>query len=791
LNNIAASGRLFYYDPTGGIMNAIGYHALGLAAVAQVASRSIIKLKARSDLTSVTLAELGGLDVVTLEIRTSKFYTAPAACPAIEQRWRWSTTNNGMANSVAAHASIGGYWVQVWDRAVSLYDFGAYGDFSPTAFTGTDDTIAAQNWLAALSNLTVFPAGAEGEIPPAIFTINGELATSTAMPTNYGRIAIRGAGPGTSILVQTHATSPLLVIEKGANGSYGGPKLSNFSLYSMQGTGNLLENYKFDSEFDSIYFSGTKGRAVLHGGERSLYNNCQVNWCKQAFVCLNARNESYPEGFNVINPGVSANPFNESNKYYHSINAVNGVFPASGALKQDHRAVVVFRNVQNMTWHKSSIKNMSKGLPAFKVSGSCENVRISHLYCEGFSVPSFQPSVIYGGRPETSPTTGVLLVGGLTVDVASSEWFDAVHSSISRMGNETENYVILPPDYVAGSATASSIGGGIVQGDYEIVTSTGFVGNQFRITARAANGTTAKEWPVGALVMDTPWLATGTGSGGKLMSSVGILNIDDCHLEGQVSGLGSYTMTPNYDIGETGGQVILGVARQNPHWMDVQNSANYRIILNGNTVFRSPGNRIEVLGNGTLYAPFKDFATSAVDPTAITVGDAVVYPITYTDTTHGTAFVYANGYYISNYSSNTPSGYRDQISTSTDGNNSGDSVRRGQKDVVFEDATRGVGLPNHKLRLRGADRTLRHEVWDGAGETAADYTVRARLGQINSRECLELDGHIITFGATVPASGTWTQGDVCWNASAAVGQPNGWRCTVSGSPGTWVAMANL
>jgi hypothetical protein len=37
----------------------------------------------------------------------------------------------------------------------------------------------------------------------------------------------------------------------------------------------------------------------------------------------------------------------------------------------------------------------------------------------------------------------------------------------------------------------------------------------------------------------------------------------------------------------------------------------------------------------------------------------------------------------------------------------------------------------------------------------------------------------------------WVRGDVCYNAAAAVGAPIGWMCTVAGTPGTWVAMANL
>jgi hypothetical protein len=37
----------------------------------------------------------------------------------------------------------------------------------------------------------------------------------------------------------------------------------------------------------------------------------------------------------------------------------------------------------------------------------------------------------------------------------------------------------------------------------------------------------------------------------------------------------------------------------------------------------------------------------------------------------------------------------------------------------------------------------------------------------------------------------WVQGSICYNSAATVGQPTGWMCTVSGTPGTWVALANL
>jgi hypothetical protein len=42
-----------------------------------------------------------------------------------------------------------------------------------------------------------------------------------------------------------------------------------------------------------------------------------------------------------------------------------------------------------------------------------------------------------------------------------------------------------------------------------------------------------------------------------------------------------------------------------------------------------------------------------------------------------------------------------------------------------------------------------------------------------------------------PTTGSWAAGDISFNYAPAVGQPHGWMCTVGGTPGTWVALANL
>jgi hypothetical protein len=47
------------------------------------------------------------------------------------------------------------------------------------------------------------------------------------------------------------------------------------------------------------------------------------------------------------------------------------------------------------------------------------------------------------------------------------------------------------------------------------------------------------------------------------------------------------------------------------------------------------------------------------------------------------------------------------------------------------------------------------------------------------------------LNSAIPTTGTWSVNDVVYNSAPAAGQPQGWVCTVAGTPGTWKAMANL
>lgn len=49
----------------------------------------------------------------------------------------------------------------------------------------------------------------------------------------------------------------------------------------------------------------------------------------------------------------------------------------------------------------------------------------------------------------------------------------------------------------------------------------------------------------------------------------------------------------------------------------------------------------------------------------------------------------------------------------------------------------------------------------------------------------------VQWSTAPPSGGTWKVSDVVYNSTPASGQPQGWVCTVAGTPGTWKAMANL
>jgi hypothetical protein len=101
----------------------------------------------------------------------------------------------------------------------------------------------------------------------------------------------------------------------------------------------------------------------------------------------------------------------------------------------------------------------------------------------------------------------------------------------------------------------------------------------------------------------------------------------------------------------------------------------------------------------------------------------------------------------------------------------------------LEEVWRFKRLANGSLRFDNADLGNRvvYEITGPAASVPWKFSVGDFL----------LGGRRMATGTAAPTTGTWAQGDYMRNSSPAVGQPKGWICTVSGTPGTWVSEGNL
>lgn len=84
-------------------------------------------------------------------------------------------------------------------------------------------------------------------------------------------------------------------------------------------------------------------------------------------------------------------------------------------------------------------------------------------------------------------------------------------------------------------------------------------------------------------------------------------------------------------------------------------------------------------------------------------------------------------------------------------------------------------------------------LWGRIGKRITNGTAAAESSAfiLQSRMAGALGTIGLAFGSAAPVAGTWDRGDWVINTLPAVGSPKGWRCTVAGTPGTWVSEGNL
>lgn len=102
---------------------------------------------------------------------------------------------------------------------------------------------------------------------------------------------------------------------------------------------------------------------------------------------------------------------------------------------------------------------------------------------------------------------------------------------------------------------------------------------------------------------------------------------------------------------------------------------------------------------------------------------------------------------------------------------------------AFNGGDRIVTVPAGAAYVRSVNYETGVAIIDGGVTPAGAATISQVAATVHAKT--------ITFTGAPPASGTWAVGDACENGIATVGTPKRWRCTVAGTPGTWVSEGNL
>jgi hypothetical protein len=426
----------------------------------------------------------------------------------------------------------------------------------------TDDTACLTSFFAFINTKAL----ATAYFPTGKYLMNGTLRC-----TSY--IAFRGDGANTTFLVETNPTADLLIlmprtIFSVASFDYG-PSLTDLSLagHGTATTGNLLVNETSDrTVIEHVSFLSHGGVALLHSSERLMMHDVHWYAVRQAWVTSRnySMNETYLDDFTMQDVGCASDSVigGTTGLYFYNVNATNGVFPASGTLIQDqHAAVELNANTVNVRIANGSIKS-THCIAGVKLR-SGENLELAHLYFEGFVNGAVNPSLIFGGPHEKTLLSNAITTSQVTFDIANGMWFQPSVSNASDLqymfsGSYT-NILVRPPDFVAGSTAASSLGNGIQKGSFEYMSFKGIVhdatgsGWHVQIAARAQGGTTAYAWPAGSIFEDT----YGDAVSGNESPYAYPVHLIDNHFN-SVNTYNGYTINCDPNNEKTCGEIILG-----------------------------------------------------------------------------------------------------------------------------------------------------------------------------------------------------------------------------------------
>jgi hypothetical protein len=375
--------------------------------------------------------------------------------------------------------------------------YGALCNWNGT--TGADDTAAIQAAIAAAANAAAAQSFQQGTPVVRIPTGTCKVSAELRVPSN---ITLKGVAREGSILEQTSATANAITVFACSGAPFGECEggISDLTIEGTghAGTGTLLELddvVSYNLQNLRLYNGGGRGLQVNNGNERLESRDLTIKLTRWPLVLAGAVNESYFYNTKILYPGQTADG------YCYNANCVNGVYPTSGSVAPDPHGAVYSVGGVNVGFYGGSIKPLQM-MGGFK-NFSSENTSLDHFY---FEYGYVNPGVIAGGVAEWTATTSAMTASSASATVQSAAWMPHYYTSATDVPTSATAYnvyVIVPPDFSWGSAAASSLGGGITRGSYEIVDLAGFAGNGTMYigpNGRGASGTTALAWPAGALV---------------------------------------------------------------------------------------------------------------------------------------------------------------------------------------------------------------------------------------------------------------------------------------------------
>ena len=482
-------------------------------------------------------------------------------------------------------------------------------------YWGHDNTTALTNWAAACSTTPQ----AKCYIPGGVYLNQGGIHI-------YGSNEIYGDGRAATILKTVAPANDMLVL-RGVSGGHTlvpgawipGPSLHDmgFAGTAMETTGSLLLlDIAEMGQLDSLMWYGHGGPGLnLYSGERTKMTNLWFSSVKRSIIDSEiTMNESNIDMFDIQSDGCVGDNLGPGGYYNTNVNSVNGVYPSSGTLIEDHHAAVTLYSVADFTMKNGSIK------PAIchggiQVTDSTHTSSFDHIYYENAAGQwTFFYSFIFGGPWEETPTATELTTGSIGGDLVDGSYMP---DQIGNAGDATTPAyfaILRPPDFVSGNTTTlSSIcpsGSACATGPTPIYQGTlEYVGFTYILHDTVGSGwhphwqvrhqsgstySTSVDWPAGA-IFDKTYNAL---SGGPVSVASSNFNF---------AGTGynsNYTQSCNVNNGTPCGEIGVGIW---PGVLNVPGSAQF--VPNGRTILIEGVNKLAV-NNNNLAAGTIDIANN-------------------------------------------------------------------------------------------------------------------------------------------------------------------------------------